>query len=250
MAKNNTANNSVAKWIMAILVIGAFITLCFLGNWQMQRLEWKEALVAQIDQRMASPPISIREMQTIQQQGKDVDYRPVTVTGIFDHDNEAYYYNTNNGVVGWNVFTPLKTDDGRVVLVNRGFIPDHLKKPASRIEGQVAGVQSITGLARRPPAKKPNTFMPENDIAANIFFWKDFFAMAAKMNQNTNSLAPFFVDAGKGETPGGYPRGGTTRVSFPNNHLQYAVTWYGLAFGLVLVCGFFLWSNRKSKTHQ
>lgn len=242
------AKNSLAKWIMAILAIGAFITLCFLGNWQMQRLEWKEALVAQIDQRMASAPISIGEMQSIQQNGEDVDYRPVTVAGIFDHDNEAYYYNTNNGVVGWNVFTPLKTDNGLVVLVNRGFVPEAFRKPAARAKGQLIGTQSIIGLARTPPSEKPNSFMPENDIVANIFFWKDLPAMAAKMGQDASKVAPFFIDAGKGEIPGGYPRGGTTRVSFPNNHLQYAATWYGLAFGLVLVSGFFLWSNRKSKT--
>ncbi|PCI04687.1 MAG: cytochrome c oxidase assembly protein [Hyphomicrobiales bacterium] len=234
---------------MAILVIGAFITLCFLGNWQVQRLEWKEALIAQIDQRMAAAPVSIGEMQTIQKNGKDVDYRPVMVTGTFDHDNEAYYYNTNNGVVGWNVFTPLKTDSGLVVLVNRGFVPEVFREPAARAKGQVTGIQSITGLARTPPAEKPNSFMPENDIAANIFFWKDLPAMAAKMGQGRGEVTPFFIDAGKSQTPGGYPKGGTTRVSFPNNHLQYAVTWYGLAFGLVLVSGFFLWSNRKSKTH-
>ncbi|MFK5978561.1 MAG: SURF1 family protein [Rhizobiaceae bacterium] len=242
------AKNRLAKWAMAVLSLASFVTLCFLGNWQVQRLEWKETLVAQIDQRMASNPVSLREMQAIQKNGKDVDYRTVTVTGIFDHDNEAYYYNTNSGVVGWNVFTPLKTDGGLVVLVNRGFVPEPYREPATRAKGQVTGIQSITGLARTPPSEKPNSFMPENDITANIFFWKDLPAMAAKMEQNANNVVPFFIDAGEGKIPGGYPRGGTTRVSFPNNHLQYAVTWYGLAFGLVLVSGFFLWSNRKSKS--
>lgn len=244
------AKNNIAKWIMAIFAIGAFITLCFLGNWQMQRLEWKEALVAKIDNRMASSPVSIDEMQNIQRNGEDVDFRPVTVTGTFDHDNEAYYYNTNAGVVGWNVFTPLKIESGLVVLINRGFVPDAFRDPTARAKGQMIGVQSITGLARTPPSKKPNSFMPENDAAANIFFWKDLPVMAKKMGQDVGKVAPFFIDAGKAEIPGGYPRGGTTRVTFPNNHLQYAATWYGLAFGLVLVSGFFLWSNRKSKTNS
>ena len=242
-----TPIRKLLKWVMAILSVGVFVALCALGNWQVQRLHWKETLLAQIEERMSAAPITINAMADLSQSGENIDYRSVILTGTYDHSKEVFYYNTNDGVVGWNVFTPLKTDEGKIVMVNRGFIPDRFKQAKTRMQGQLIGTQTIEGLGRIPQDGKPNSFMPENDIAANIFFWKDHAAMAAKMGLGLDEVYPFFVDAGKNSIPGGYPQGGTTRISFPNSHLQYAITWYGLAVALVLVSGVYFWTNRRRK---
>jgi surfeit locus 1 family protein len=218
--------------------------LCALGTWQVPRLHWKEALIAEVDARRAAEPLSLADMERLWERTSDVEYRPVWVDGVFEHSAEQYYYNTYNGTVGWNVFTPLVLDTGRVIFVNRGFVPDNLRDPALRPQGQLAGRQKVTGLARNPVYEKPNSFMPDNEPARHQFYWKSLGEMAVAAKIEADTLVPFFVDAGDAKLPGTWPLGGTTRISFPNNHLQYAVTWFGLALALLGVGGFFLFSKR------
>ena len=103
-----------------------------------------------------------------------------------------------------------------------------------RKQGQLTGEQTVTGLARARLAEKPSSIVPENDLAKNIFYWKDLDTMASSTGIPADRLVPFFVDADATVTnPGGLPKGGVTQFDLPNNHLQYAVTWYGLAAALV-----------------
>jgi surfeit locus 1 family protein len=159
-----------------------------------------------------------------------------------------YYYTTHEGQAGWNVYTPLVLESGNAAIVNRGFVPAGLRDPAKRPEGQVPGKVSITGLARNPLTEKPNRIIPDNDIGDRQFFWKSMAEMALAAGLEPDALVPFFVDADATENPGGWPRGGTTIVSFPNNHLQYAITWFGLAIACLGVGGWFLFSNRHAPT--
>jgi len=92
---------------------------------------------------------------------------------------------------------------------------------------------TVTGLARNPLAAKPSMMLPDNDIAKNIFYWKDRDAMASSAGLPAGAgLVPFFIDADKTPNPGGLPVGGVTIIDLPNSHLQYAVTWYALAAAL------------------
>ncbi|TGT40651.1 SURF1 family cytochrome oxidase biogenesis protein, partial [Mesorhizobium sp. M8A.F.Ca.ET.167.01.1.1] len=109
----------------------------------------------------------------------DVDYTPVTVTGTFLHQGERHFFSTWEGDTGFNVYTPLQLDDGRFVLVNRGFVPYDLKDPAKRRQGEVGGKVTVTGLARNPLPGKPSMMLPDNDVAKNIFYWKDRDVMAS-----------------------------------------------------------------------
>jgi len=236
----------LSQWIMAILAVGAFVVLCGLGTWQVKRLQWKEALIARIHDRIARPSAELDALMQDFRKGSELDYHPVTARGTFLHDREVYYYNTNRGFVGWNVITPMRLEDGRYLLVNRGFVPEANREPGSRAAGQITGPIELTGLVRLPPVEKPNSFMPENDPKKNQFFWKDHPAMAQKAGlKPDDQIIPFFIDTGKSDIPGGLPEGGTTRVTFPNNHLQYAITWFGIAGTLVLVAGFYVVSTRK-----
>lgn len=228
-----------------ICTLIALAVLISLGNWQMRRLAWKEAILTKIDSRIGAEPVSIDEVLGTLKKTGDVDYVPVSATGEFLNGRESHLYMTGDDGVGWHVYTPLRLTDGRVVLVNRGFVPDRLKKPDTRAEGQLVGEVAITGLARSVPTAKANTHIPDNEPSANIFYWRDQKAMAAHGGLDGATLLPFFIDAGEGATPGRWPKGGTTRISIPNRHLEYAVTWYGFAVTLIGVFAVFAWSRLK-----
>ncbi|WAX94685.1 SURF1 family protein [Aminobacter sp. NyZ550] len=234
--------------LMLVLGTIAFALLIGLGSWQVERLNWKEGLIAQINERTQMQPLRLAEMEVKYRATGDVDYWPVTLSGTFEHAGERHFLATWEGQSGFYVYTPLKLDDGRFVMVNRGFVPYDFKDAAKRPVGQVTGPVSITGLARNPLAGKPGSLVPDNDPAKNVFYWKDLGVMAATAGLPADAaVVPFFVDADKTPNPGGLPVGGVTMVDMPNNHLQYAVTWYGLAAALLGVMGFWLLRRPESK---
>jgi surfeit locus 1 family protein len=213
----------------------AFCILVALGMWQVQRLAWKEALIATISERVASEPRPLAEIERRFLETRDVDYWPVRASGTFMHEQEQFFFATYQGQSGWFVYTPLRLSDGRAVFVNRGFVPYDRKDAATRQAGQAAGEVTVEGLARNPLAEKPSFLLPDNDPAKNIYYWKDLAALAAAAGLG-ESVLPFFIDAGPTSDPGALPRGGVTILDLPNNHLQYAVTWFGLAAALLAVC--------------
>ncbi len=234
-------------WLALAAGLAAFVVLIGLGSWQVQRLAWKNTLLATIDERVHSEALPLAEVEDRFEATGDVEYQPVRAEGRFVHDGERHFFATHGGASGYYVYTPLMLDDGRYVFVNRGFVPYDRKDPATRMEGQTEGRVRVAGLARNPLAEKPSSIVPDNEPDKNIFYWKDRDAMAATSGLADGSrVLPFFIDADDGPNPGGLPVGGVTIIDLPNNHLQYAVTWYGLAAALVAVLGAYLWRNRKS----
>lgn len=234
----------------AILFLGggliALAILLALGTWQTQRLVWKEELIATIDTRIASEPRPLSEIQTQLTTTGDVDYLPVEVEGVFHHEGERHFFATHKGQSGYYVYTPLELENGQFLLVNRGFVPFDFKDASTRPQGQVTGRVLVTGLARNRLDGKPSMIVPDNEPEKNVFYWKDLSVMAATSGVGeADDYLPFFVDADDAPNPGGLPVGGVTMVTMPNNHLQYAVTWYGLAAALVGVLGVWAWRHRK-----
>lgn len=227
--------------VTGVLVLAALVTLVSLGNWQVRRLHWKEGLLAKIAERMHAPAVPLSEVESAYRAGKDIEYRHVKLTGTFDNSKERHFLATYEGASGFFIYTPLTTEAGQVVFVNRGFVPYDRKAQKTRPESLATGIRKITGLARAAPSRKPGSMVPDNDIAKNIFYWKDLKAMASSTGVAGADLVPFFVDADR--TPGSrtLPVGGVTFVNLPNNHLQYAITWYGLAVVLVFVTGSAVW---------
>lgn len=233
--------------LFIVLGLAALAILLGLGTWQVQRLHWKEGLIATIDARIDSAPQPLAAIEARLAEAGDVDYWPVSLAGTFRHEGERHFFATHKGHSGYFVYTPLALDDGRLVLVNRGFVPFDRKDAATRGEGQVEGRQEIAGLARNRVDGKPNSLMPDNDPAKNIFYWKDIDAMTASAGVGApGDYLPFFVDADDAPNPGGLPVGGVTLVDMPNSHLQYAVTWYGLAAALAGVMGVWLWRRWRT----
>lgn len=232
-------------WLLLAFSIPVLILLLVLGTWQVQRLHWKEGLIQRIEERINSAPEPLEKIEAVYRETGDVDYRPTEVAGSFLHEGERHYLATWQGQSGFFVHTPLVLEDGRYIFVNRGFVPYDRKEPGTRPQGQVSGTVQIGGLARTAPEKKPSFIVPENDPAKNIFYWKDLGAMASSAGLPERDVYPFYIDADDAPNPGGLPVGGVTRIDLPNNHLQYAVTWYGLAFALVCVLGYWFVRGRK-----
>ena len=216
-----------------------------LGVWQLQRLTWKEGLIARIETRSKAAPMTLVRALAAARTNGDVDYMRVKVEGRFLNDKERYLYALADGAVGWDVITPLKTAQGDILLVNRGFVPAELREPSSRPLGQTEEQVTVTALARAPDT--PAAFTPDNDPARNRWFWRDLSGMAASMfpGDGTARVAPFFLDAELSEVPGGWPRGGQTRLDLPNNHLQYAITWFIFALAIAMIYVVYVRSKRR-----
>lgn len=233
---------NIIIWTLAIIV---FVTLLILGTWQVNRLEWKETLLSQIDERLRSQPVTISEIIERVKNANSFEYQPVMVEGIFDHTKERHFFATHQGRTGYYVYTPLRFDGG-IVFINRGFVEYDLKDPQLRPQGQIAGVVSVSGLARAALSEKPSSLVPDNDVVKNIYYWKDLTSMAGSVDLviENHQVQPFFIDAFKSDIPGNYPIGGVTLIDLPNNHLSYAFTWYGLAATLVIIAIVFLFRRK------
>ena len=232
-------------WPTALSVAGLAV-LIGLGTWQLQRKQWKDRLIAKMAERVAAPPIwlAVDGRSRVVEPG-DLDYLHVAIKGRFDHDKERYLYAPAKAGLGWHVYTPLEWAPSRVVWINRGFVPDARKDPAKRRAGQVLGEVEVTGLVRVPYAK--GAFTPINDVAGNLWYWPDVAAMQASTSGGARGRAlPFTIDAdAEPRPPGGLPQGGVTRLDLPNRHLEYALTWYGLALTLIGVYGAFAASRLR-----
>jgi surfeit locus 1 family protein len=233
----------------------AFVALCGLGVWQVERLFWKEALIAQANARLETPPVP--PPPPAEWAGLDLaaaEYRPVSVTGRYDNGREIHVIYTlteprgPSGGLGYVVMTPFTTKDGWIVYVNRGFVPAAKTDPQSRAAGLVEGDAVVSGLLRAPGHRA--WFMPSDNAAKNQWLSRDPALYAAAQGLPAEKVAPYIIDAAfDASLPGGLPQGGETIVSFPNNHLGYAITWFGLAAALAGVFAVFV-RRRSGATPQ
>jgi len=238
-------------WIALFACLVGTAILVALGSWQVERMQWKQVMLDRIDARIHAKPIDLAALRARFAETGDVDYTPVTVTGRFLHEGERYMLTTFKGQPGWNVFTPLLTDANAVVFVNRGYVPYEMRDPAKRAGGQSADIVSVTGLARDAPRETPGYFVPDNEPGNDTFFWRDIDEMAGGLTLAAGvTVLPFFVDAGPGEAPAGGPVGGTTVIDIPNNHLQYAITWYGLALVLAVMTVMLVVGDRRAARRE
>jgi surfeit locus 1 family protein len=214
------------------VISGSIVLVCLgLGVWQLQRLHWKEELIAGRAAAIGAPPIMPPQDAAT---ARGMEFRHVTDEGVFLHDKEIFVgASAESGTIGYHVLTPLREAGGRIVFVNRGYIPAEFKDPTKRAAGEIAGPVKVTGLLRLPPEGKPNWFLPDSRPDLNYWFWVDLPAMAKA--DGLADVAPFYIDADATSNPGGWPRGGVTRLALPNDHLQYAITWFGLAIAMMVV---------------
>ena len=204
-----------------------------LGGWQVQRLAWKTELIAQVEARIHAAPQPAPGPADWAGISREKDqYRRVRVRGVFLHDRETHVQAVTDRGAGFWVVTPLRTDAGFTVLVNRGFVSPERRLASDRAAGQVAGEQTVIGLLRM--SEPGGGFLRSNDPAADRWYSRDLRAIAA--TRGLSQAAPYFIDADATPNPGGWPKGGLTVVRFANTHLVYALTWFGMA--LLTLVGF------------
>jgi surfeit locus 1 family protein len=212
----------------------AFAILISLGVWQIERLHWKLDLLARIHSGLSAPPVSLREALPASDPSHvdAADYRRVSVHGRFENAQEIRFFTTGErGLPVYHIVTPFALDEGDLLLVDRGFVPvgvggTELFKPA-----ELEGPRTVGGILRKPSA--PNLFTPPIDKAKRIVHTRDPKTLAAAFGWK--NVLPVFMEADAAPNPGGWPKGGQTIVDLPNNHMQYAITWFGLALGLLVI---------------
>ena len=225
-------------WLPTVLALAAGAVLISLGIWQLERLAWKTALIEAATSRPESPPVAPPAPATWD--GLDWDEADLTrlaVPGRF-LPGEAYVYTVLSDARGplsgpglW-VMAPFETTDGWMVLVNRGFVPTGMDGAAPVVPPPPTGEIVLDGLLRRPDP--PGMFTPDPSPQKKLWFVRDAAEMAPAFALPAGTrLAPFTLDAAASTTPpGGVPQAGETRRVYTNSHLQYALTWFGLAAAL------------------
>jgi len=219
--------------IAIVLVCGG------LGLWQLDRLQWKRALIAQREAALATAPVA--PPHTLGD-ARSLEFHRVVTDGVFLNEKEVLLNAIGpKGGAGFDVLTPLREAGGRILFVNRGFVPPELKDPAKRAAGQSSGTVRIAGRLLLPPAQKPNWFIPDNRPDRDDWFWVDLGAMGAA--DGLANVAPFYIAADATPNPGGWPQGDAALPALPNDHLQYALTWFSLAVAAIVI---YLLSQRRA----
>ena len=217
--------------VLAVAVAIAFALLLSLGNWQLNRLEWKLSLIEKVETRTGADPIAFEDAVARAANGEDMEYTPVRLTGIFQADYETRVYGSNGDGPGVFVFVPLKGRGGNMVFVNQGFVPQQISDWACNCD-PAASVE-VTGLLRSREEPKPpaSWFLPKSAPSDGLWLIRDplKFAEAASI-ETTSFYVDSFAVAGVD-----WPRGGETRLEFNNRHLEYALTWFGAAAALLAV---------------
>jgi surfeit locus 1 family protein len=227
----------------AFATLAGIAVLISLGVWQLQRLAWKEALIARIEARVHAPAAALPPpSEWAGLKPDDYEYRHVSVRGRFDGRQALVFRGSGPEAgqgPGYLLLAPLILPDAAAVVVNRGFVPGTPQEAASH--GPPPGEVTITGLMREPEAR--NLFTPADRPDKNLWFTRDPAAVAAHLG--LTRAPPFSVDADFSGDLKALPRGGTSVIAFPNSHLGYALTWFGLALALAGVFGAWAWGRLR-----
>lgn len=228
--------------ILLATLIGTAI-LVTLGVWQVQRLHWKEALLAQLAANAAAAPLDLAAAASLASQGRDAEFVRVRFTGTYRHDGWKKMISTYQGGQGWTILTPAVSADGWAVIVDRGRIPGQRLENFDKPEGEM----TIEGVIRTYPRGQA-MFDPENDPKANLWYWWDVPAMlaASGLPQDLKPF-PYVVQLLPAATPAEFPRPDEPKANLANNHLGYAITWFGLALTLLAVAGIYIHDLRKRR---
>ncbi|MES2054373.1 MAG: SURF1 family protein [Pseudomonadota bacterium] len=240
---------------LGLVAASIFAGLIALGVWQVQRRAWKLDLIAQVEQRIHAPAVAVPGPD--QWSGLTASthaYRRVRVRGVYLDRRESFVQATTVLGGGYWVMTPLRTDRGFIVLINRGFVPPEQRRVKNQpTRGDTAPV-TVTGLLRM--SEPGGGFLRANDPRAARWYSRDVAAIAAA--HGLHDVAPYFIDADAGAAGAaaggaaggdrGGPVGGLTIIAFPNNHAVYALTWFALAAMVAAGAAYAIrseWRNRR-----
>ena len=213
--------------------------LCSLGVWQVKRLAWKNDLIAKLEARMNAPAMPLADVLAKRGSGEDIEYLKVKLAGRVDPSKALRKIASVGGDPGWEIIAPLSLDDGALVLVDMGTIAEGQAFPQGQISQNIEGVVRLHNTGR-------GAFDVVNDVAGNKWFWWDLTAMlAAAQPAQPQQTTPFIVQKLSNNSVSGLPITQAPKVELNNNHLGYAITWFGLAAALAGVAGAFVFGRER-----
>lgn len=238
----------------SLFTLAMVAVLAGLGFWQLQRRAEKLALIAVLDERVAAAPADLpRESEWARLTPARDEFRRVTFTATYAPLPDAMIYGSGSAlradIVGpgaW-AFLPARLASGAIVAVNAGFVQNTMQdraqqdRAASRLlTGEPV---KLTGYIRFP--ENPGSLTPSPDIAKRLWFVRDVPAMAGSLGWGSDRVAPFYVDLEAPVPASGVPKPGPLQVHLKNDHMQYAITWFGLAAVMAIAFGFWLRTQRR-----
>ena len=227
--------------VPALVAIAGLAVLISLGMWQLDRKAWKEDLIASLNRQIAAAPEALPSSSARPGLTRgNSEFRRVSLRADFIKDAPpAYVYSGGSPLradiksPGYFVFAPARLPDGETIVVNRGYVPmDRVHEPAS-------GSTDIVGYVRWP--EQPSWFISEHDAKGDIWFARDPGAMAQV--RGWGPVAPFYIVQESPAPSSGLPKPGVLTVKLRNDHLGYALTWFGLAAALAAI--FVIWAMRQ-----
>jgi surfeit locus 1 family protein len=251
MAELTTTSDAPVRgarfWAFLVFMLALMALFITLGTWQVERLGEKDRLIANVTARFNEPPKpfpAFGDWKVFEADG--YDYRPVSLTGTYRPQGTILVFDSLDepkgkfSGPGYWVMTPLMLATGGTVFINRGFVPES-SGPAFAQGGSVeSGLISIAGVAR--DAEAIGSFTPSPDLTRHVEWVRNPARLAAMAGDLPQPVAQVYVDMPAGP-PGALPQGGETVIEFPNNHLGYAMTWYG--FALLVPFLLFFWVRRQ-----
>ena len=248
-----------------LLMLAGLAVLVSLGAWQWQRKAWKEGLLEKLQSAAAAAPVPLSALPA-GAAGDDVRFRRVSVRGRFDHDQEFHIWAPRQQGSAWRVVTPLRLSKPlgqrryplSTVLIIRGFVDDAHKAPASRAGGQVGGETTVIGRVRLAAR---NWATPPPDMAGNQWYGLDLDGMrravvaryvegsaSGTVDEAMNLVAALFIEAETAAAAAPAPQPDLKQLTLRNRHLEYALTWWGLALTLVGVYAAFALGRMRRST--
>jgi surfeit locus 1 family protein len=214
---------------LTVVALPALLVLVGLGTWQLGRLQWKNDLIDSFEARVAAPPVAVPASGAAID---PIEFRQLDLTGRFLHDKEIFLTGrTYEGNAGFHVVTPFELADGRLILINRGWVSEGYKDPAKRAFSRVDGPTTVAGILRKPGQK--GYFVPENEPAKGFWFTLVPAEINAHLGLGTVAIDSFYADAIRTSAVVTLPIAAKTELNLRNAHLSYALTWYGIALALI-----------------
>ena len=209
-----------------LVSIPALLTLLMLGTWQVQRLQWKTALIAEYTTRATSQAVYPDNAAA------PVEFQRISAKGVYVHDKTIYLTGrTYEGNAGFHVVTPFETEQGDLFLVNRGWVSEGYRDPEKRPFSMSTDTQVIDGIIRL--AQRQGYFVPDNEPKAGFWFTMKPVEVAAHLDL-PQAQQGFYIDiVRKPDEKLELPIAAELKINVSNSHLNYAVTWYGIALSLI-----------------
>ena len=245
--------------VTGFAVFTALMVLVFagLGIWQLQRRAEKHALIAMLNERLAAAPAPLppRSQWNALTPGRD-EFRRIAFSATYAPLPDAMVYSAGSAVrndvsgPGTWAFLPAQLADGNTIVVNTGFVQNTMQDRAQQdraVRRLITGdpVQ-LTGYIRFP--ESAGALTPSESVAKRLWFTRDHLAMARVLGwvEGGKAVAPFYVDLETPAPESGIPKPGPLSVHLKDDHLQYAITWFTLAFAVVIAFGVWWRTQRRA----